>query len=173
MISQDVPMMIFKISTVYEEYLDDISVISPLDYLGVNEIERSKHFADKFVPLNSVIQVIIVPENPAKVNAVNTGIITKLDSVEDLGEEGWFFTSTSYDAIDVRFLFGTSDVVTADDLVMEIGTWDIQAGEDSFSTENIIVRAENTEGEQYIILTAIIIAAVGAAVFYLKGYKRR
>ena len=117
--------------------------------------------------------MIIVPENPAKVNAVNTGIITKLDSVEDLGEEGWFFTSTSYDAIDVRFLFGTSDVVTADDLVMEIGTWDIQAGEDSFSTENIIVRAENTEGEQYIILTAIIIAAVGAAVFYLKGYKRR
>ena len=172
-ISQDVPMMIFKISTVYEEYLDDISVISPLDYLGVNEIERSKHFADKFVPLNSVIQVIIVPENPAKVNAVNTGIITKLDSVEDLGEEGWFFTSTSYDVIDTRFLFGTSDVVTADDLVMEIGTWDIQAGEDSFSTENIIVRAENTEGEQYIILTAIIIAAVGAAVFYLKGYKRR
>ena len=172
-ISQDVPMMIFKISTVYEEYLDDISVISPLDYLGVNEIERSKHFADKFVPLNSVIQVVIVPENPVKVNAVNTGIITKLDSVEDLGEEGWFFTSTSYDVIDTRFLFGTSDVVTADDLVMEIGTWDIQAGEDSFSTENIIVRAENTEGEQYIILTAIIIAAVGAAVFYLKGYKRR
>ena len=172
-ISQDVPMMIFKISTVYEEYLDDISVISPLDYLGVNEIERSKHFADKFVPLNSVIQVIIVPENQAKVNAVNTGIITKLDSVEDLNEEGWFFTSTSYDAIDVRFLFGTSDVVTADDLVMEIGTWDIQAGEDSFSTENIIVRAENTEGEQYIILTAIIIAAIGAAIFYLKGYKRR
>ena len=172
-ISQDVPMMIFKISTVYEEYLDDISVISPLDYLGVNEIERSKHFADKFVPLNSVIQVIIVPENPAKVNAVNTGIITKLDSVEDLGEEGWFFTSTSYDVIDARFLFGTSDVVTADDLVMEIGTWDIQAGEDSFSTENIIVRAENTEGEQYIILTAIIIAAIGAAIFYLKGYKRR
>ena len=167
-ISQDVPMMTFKISTVYEEYLDDISVISPLDYLGVNEIERSKHFADKFVPLNSVIQVIIVPENPAKVNAVNTGIITKLDSVEDLNEEGWFFTSTSYDAIDVRFLFGTSDVVTADDLVMEIGTWDIQAGEDSFSTENIIVRAENTEGEQYIILTAIIIAAIGAAIYYLK-----
>ena len=150
-ISQDVPMMIFKISTVYEEYLDDISVISPLDYLGVNEIERSKHFADKFVPLNSVIQVIIVPENPAKVNAVNTGIITKLDSLEDLDEKGWFFTSTFYDVIDARFLFGTSDVVTADDLVMEIGTWDIQAGEDSFSTENIIVRAENTEGEQYII----------------------
>ena len=58
-------------------------------------------------------------------------------------------------------------------LSWEIGTWDIQAGEDSFSTENIIVRAENTEGEQYIILTAIIIAAIGAAIFYLKGYKRR
>ena len=43
---------------------------------------------------------------------------------------------------------------------------------DSFLIDNINVRVQNTEGEQYIILAAIIIAAIGAAIFYLKGYKR-
>jgi len=172
-ISQDViPMMLFKVSTVYEEYLDDISMIQPLDYLGVNKLERSKYFADHFVPLNSVIQVIVIPDSPSKINAVNTNIITKLDSVEDLVEKGWFFTSTSYDAIDARFLFGTSNTVNADELVMELSAWDMQGENDSFSTENINIRIQNTEGEQYAILAVIIIVAIGAAIFYLKGYKR-
>ena len=56
---------------------------------------------------------------------------------------------------------------------MEIDAWDIQSGNDSFLIDNINVRVQNTEGEQYIILAAIIIAAIGAAVFYLKGYRRR
>ena len=172
-ISQDVtPMMLFKISTVYEEYLDDISIIKPLDYLGVNELERSKYFADHFVPLNSVVQVIIMPDNPSKIDTVNTNIITKLDSVEDLIDKGWFFTSTSYDTIDARFLFGASNSVNADELVMELSAWNMQDGNDSFSTENINIRIPNTEGEQYAILAVIIIAAIGAAIFYLKGYKR-
>jgi hypothetical protein len=173
MISQDVtPMMLFKVSTVYEEYLDDVSIIKPLDYLGVNELERSKYFADHFVPLNSVVQVIIMPDNPSKIDTVNTNIITKLDSVEDLIDKGWFFTSTSYDTIDARFLFGASNSVNADELVMELSAWNMQDGNDSFSTENINIRIPNTEGEQYAILAVIIIAAIGAAIFYLKGYKR-
>ena len=151
----------------------DISTINPLASLGIDKLERSKHFADHFVPLNSVVQVIVLPENPSKVDTINTNIIPKLDSVEDLVEKGWFFTSTSYNTIDARFLFGTADAVTADELVMEIGASNIQSGNDSFSTETINIKTQNTEGEQYIILAVIVIAAIGAAVFYLKGYKRR
>ena len=150
----------------------DISTISPFTHFGIDNLERSKYFADRFVPLNSVVQVLILPEQPSKVSTVNTNIIAKLDSAEDLVEKGWFFTSTSNDAIDARFLFGQSDAVTADELVMEIDTWDIQSGDDSFLIDNINVRIQNTEGEQYIILAVIIIAAIGAALFYLKGYKR-
>ena len=151
----------------------DISTISPLANFGINNLERSKYFEGHFVPLNSVVQVVVIPEHPSKVNTVNTNIIPKLDSAEDLVEKGWFFTSTSNNAIDARFLFGQSDTVTADELVMEIGTWDIQSEGDSFLIDNINVRNQNTEGEQYIILAVIIIAAIGAALFYLKGYKRR
>jgi len=151
----------------------DISTINPLANFGINEVERSKYFEGHFVPLNSVVQVFVIPEQPSKVNTVNTNIIAKLDSAEDLVDKGWFFTSTSNNAIDARFLFGQSDTVTADELVMEIGTWDIQSEGDSFLIDNINVRNQNTEGEQYIILAVIIIAAIGAALFYLKGYKRR
>ena len=151
----------------------DISTINPLANFGIDKLERSKYFEGHFVPLNSVVQVLVIPEQPSKVSTVNTNIIAKLDSAEDLVEKGWFFTSTSNNAIDTRFLFGQSDTVTADELVIEIDTWDIQSGDDSFLIDNINVRAQSTEGEQYIILAAIIIAAIGAAIFYLKGYKRR
>ena len=156
----------------YSMFGFDISTINPLLHFGIDNLERSKYFADHFVPLNSVVQVVVIPEQPSKVSTVNTNIITKLDSAEDLLEKGWFFASTSNDAIDARFLFGQSDSVTADELVMEIDTWDIQSGDDSFLIDNINVRIQNTEGEQYIILAVIIIAAIGAAIFYLKGYKR-
>jgi hypothetical protein len=55
---------------------------------------------------------------------------------------------------------------------MELSAWDMQGENDSFSTENINIRIQNTEGEQYAILAVIIIVAIGAAIFYLKGYKR-
>ena len=133
-----------------------------------------KHFDDNFVPLNSVVQVIILPEYPSKVNLVNTNIIEKLDTVEDISENGWFFTSTSHDHIDARYLFGTLNSVTANELVMEIDSSDmlIQTENDSISTDDIKVGMEDSGVEQYAILIAIAIAAVGAAVFYLKGYKR-
>ena len=188
----DIPMLLFKVmqmergelglveiedgvtSLEYEYSMlgFDISTINPLLHFGIDNLERSKYFADHFVPLNSVVQVVVIPEQPSKVSTVNTNIITKLDSAEDLLEKGWFFASTSNDAIDARFLFGQSDSVTADELVMEIDAWDIQSGDDSFLIDNINVRIQNTEGEQYIILAVIIIAAIGAAIFYLKGYKR-
>ena len=191
--SDDIPMLLFKVmqmergelglveiedgvtSLEYEYSMlgFDISTINPLLHFGIDNLERSKYFADHFVPLNSVVQVVVIPEQPSKVSTVNTNIITKLDSAEDLVEKGWFFTSTSNNAIDARFLFGQSDTVTADELVMEIDAWDIQSGDDSFLIDNINVRVQNTEGEQYIILAAIIIAAIGAAIFYLKGYRRR
>jgi len=150
----------------------DISTINPLTSLGVNTIERSKHFEGHFVPLNSVIQVIIFPESPSQINAMNTNIIKKLDSVEDVSENGWFFTSVSHNSIDARYLFGQTNSVSANELIMEIGPADMQNGNDSFSIENINTEIQTVTVEQYAILAAIVIAAIGAAVFYLKGYKR-
>ena len=54
---------------------------------------------------------------------------------------------------------------------MELGPLDIQNTSDSFAVEKINVNTEDAEG-QYAVLVAIIVAAIGAAVFYLKGYKK-
>jgi hypothetical protein len=147
-------------------------VINPLDFLGVNTLERSKHFENIFVPLNSVVQVVVFPESPSQINSVRTNVLTELASVEDVSKAGWFFTSTSPDSIDARFLFGTTNTISADELVMELGSWDIQNTSDSFAVEKINVDTVDAEG-QYAVLVAIIVAAIAAAIFYLKGYKKK
>ena len=166
------PLLLLKVSHEYGGQTDDISLIKPLDFLGVNELERSKHFESIFVPLNSVVQVVIFPENPSQINSVKTNVLTELASVEDVSNAGWFFTSTSPDAIDARFLFGTTNTISADELTMKLGPLDMQNTSDSFSVGNINVETGDSEG-QYAVLVGIIVAAIAAAVFYMKGYKKK
>ena len=91
------------------------------------------------------------------------------DTITDLREKGWFFVSTSYDKIDARFLFGGEKNVSADELIMKVKPE--TSSNEQFSVEDIRVGDQNDEG-QYAILAIIIVAAIGAALFYLKGYKR-
>ena len=165
------PLFLFKVSNEYKDRADNISVINPLGFFDISELERSELFEDYFVPLNSVVRVIISPENPTQVDTIKSNVITKLTNVEDLSQTGWFFSSTSYDMIDARFLFGEATFVSADKLVMELGPRDAQNENDFFSVQDIRVGAQNPN-EQYIILAVIIVVAIGAALFYLKGYKR-
>ena len=166
------PLLLLKVSHEYSGQSDDISMINPLDFLGVNELERSKHFENIFVPLNSVVQVVIFPESPSQINSVKTNVLTELASVEDVSNAGWFFTSTSPNAIDARFLFGTTNTISADELTMKLGPWDMQNTSDSFSAGDINVETGDSEG-QYAILVGIIVAAIAAAAFYMKGYKKK
>ena len=78
------PFLLLKVSHEHSDQTDDISVINPLDFLGVNTLERSKHFENIFVPLNSVVQVVIFPESPSQINSVRTNVLTELASVEDV-----------------------------------------------------------------------------------------
>ena len=65
--------------------------------------------------------------------------------------------------------------VSADELVMTVKP-EISMN-DNFSVENIQVNQQNdgeqNGGEQYAVLIVIIVAAIGAVLFYLKGYKRK
>jgi hypothetical protein len=88
--------------------------------------------------------------------------------VRDVSQNGWFFVSDSHDKIDARYIFGTTTTVTGDELVMELGSRDM---DDENITENNMP-LDNENDSQYVILAVIVIAAIGAALFYLKGYKR-
>ena len=97
--------------------------INPLDFIQVENINRSKIFADEFLPLNSVIQVLIFSEQDLQVKSVNSNVIETLQDLSDIQESGWFFASKSGKTIDARYLFGSESSVSKNDLAFSIGSY--------------------------------------------------
>jgi len=98
-------------------------VISPLDIMQVENISRSKIFLDEFLPLNSVIQVLILSEEDLQVKSVNSNVIENLRTLGDIQENGWFFISESGKKIDGRYIFGQESSVSKNDLAFSIGSY--------------------------------------------------
>ena len=95
--------------------------INPLDFIEVENLSRSKMFEDRFLPLNSIVQVMIFSEQDLQVKSVNANIIEKLRQLADIQESGWFFVSKSGQQIDARYLFGAESSVNKNNLVLTIG----------------------------------------------------
>ena len=176
-------LFMFKVADETKNTSEDISKINVLENLGVESISRSDIFDGRNVPLNSVIQLLIIPKEQSKIDAIATHAITDLTKLENISNKGWFFESPAGYKIDARFLFGQDKVIPHNELRMEIGPWNGESEVSFYSVENIEneghgsmsdVMKENSEVEeqsQYIILGIIIAAGIGAAIFYLKGYK--
>lgn len=176
-------LFMFKVADETKNTSEDISKINVLENLGVKNISRSDIFDGRNVPLNSVIQLLIIPKEQSKIDAIATHAITDLTKLENISNKGWFFESPAGYKIDARFLFGQDKVIQHNELRMEIGPWNGESEVSFYSVENIEneghgsmsdVMKENSEVEeqsQYIILGIIIAAGIGAAIFYLKGYK--
>ena len=94
--------------------------ISPLDFIGVENVNRTEMFADEFLPLNSVIQVGIFSEKDLEVKSVNTNLIEKLQNIGDIQESGWVI-SESGGKIDARYVFGKDSTVNKNALIFSIG----------------------------------------------------
>ena len=98
--------------------------ISPLDFIDVEKIHRSKIFADQFLPLNSVIQVLIYSNENLQVKSVNSNLIETLSGLGDIQESGWFFVSAGGKEIDARYIFGKEFSVSKNSLAFSIGAAD-------------------------------------------------
>ena len=98
------PLFLFKVSKEYKDEAADISVINPLGIFDISELERTELFNDYFVPLNSIVRVMIIPENPMQINKIKSDVIDDLSNADRLSNPGWFFTYASHDKIDARFL---------------------------------------------------------------------
>ncbi len=171
---------LLNVSVVYRNVASSIAEIYPLEYLNITELQRSTYFDDKFVPLDSLLDLIIItPENqPIMIGSANANIIEKISTVSDIRNKGWFFDSPYGSFIAGKFLFGETSLVTNDELKLEIIPWDGNAQVEIQSSvlEDIIeseVKEEIEESQsQYVILAVIIVVAVAAAIYYMKGYKR-
>ena len=126
----DENLFMFKVAKENKDVIQDISKIDPLTALGIKEISRSDIFDERNVPLNSVIQLIVLTEKQSKIDAITTHAITDVTTLEGISKKGWFFSNPAGDVIDAKFLFGQDKIATHGELVMEIGPWD---GEDEMS----------------------------------------
>ena len=181
----DSNLFIFKVTKEIKDIAADISRINILENFGVDEISRSNVFDEKNAPLNSVIHLVVIPNESSKIDTISTHAITDLTTLENISKKGWFFSAPAGKAIDAKFLFGQDKVIQKDELRVEIGPWDGESELSFYSVEDIpreetkeyesiedFGKKDSTEDEsQYVVLVIIIAIGIGAAIFYLKGYK--
>jgi len=134
--------------------------VSPLDFIQVENINRSKIFSDEFLPLNSVIQVLIYSEEDLQVKSINSNVIENLQHLGDVQENGWFFISESGQNIDARYIFGQESSVSKNDLAFSIG---------SYSENDIgIKEVEGGNGGGCLIATAAFGSELSPQVQFLR-----
>jgi len=131
--------------------------ISPLELLQAENINRSDIFMDKFLPLNSIIHVLVYTDKDLQVKSVNSGMIEKLEHLGDLQDNGWFFTSKSGNKIDGRYIFAAEPSASKNDLIFSIGD----------NTADV-VEIKNTEGGGCLIATATFGSELSSQVQFLR-----
>jgi len=138
--------------------------INPLEFFKINELTRSNYFSGGNYPLNSLFQIIILSNEETNISDVKGNIIPtqNIDGIEmptDLTNEGWVFDPQKGEQIQGKFIFGERDSINEDELKFSLGG-------DS-------IKYEETQSDESIIVVAIIaVVSIGAAIFYLKGYKK-
>ena len=156
-----------KLSVDYPNKASEISEISPLEFLKVENIKRSDYFSNGFYPLNSIIQVAILSPENTKVsgirgNVVPTQIVGDEKIPTDISKNGWVFDPQEGQRIQGKYIFGEETTINKEELKFSLGEGPVQS-----------IQQEKIEYDESIVVVIIItIVAIGAAVFYLKGYKK-
>lgn len=153
-----------KLSVDYPNKASNISKVSLLEFLQVENLKRSKYFNSGFYPLNSIIHVVVLSTENTNFSNVNGNILPTqtIDDEEiplDITKEGWIFDPKEGQRIQGKYIFGEKTIVSNQELEFSLGGEKLQA--------------EKLEVDESIIVVIIItIVAIAAALFYLKGYKK-
>ena len=147
-----------------ENQLEPGIEINPLEFFNINKITRSNYFSDGNYPLNSLFQIIILSDEENNVSDVKGNIIPtqKIDGIEmptEFTTEGWVFDPQKGEQIQGKFIFGERNSINEEELQFSIGG-------------NNIKYEEPETDESIIVVGIIAIVSIGAAIFYLKGYKK-
>jgi len=152
-----------KVSKMYSNYTPDFQrfeTIDPMQYLNVNEITRSSYFSGGFYPLNSLVQVVVITNVPIMIESISTNEIKKITTVEDISINGFFIESNTSNHIDARYLFGLTESVTQNELMMKLVTFD-----ESGSTE---IKSNEELGGGCLIATAAFGSEMAPQVQFLR-----
>ena len=134
--------------------------ISPLDFIGVESINRNEMFGDEFLPLNSIIHVTIFSEQDLEIKTIHTNLIEKLDHIGDIQNSGWIFTESS-NKIEGRYIFGSNTSVSKNDLVFSFGP----------NTNDAIDIRMGNNGGGCLIATAAFGSEIAPQVQFLREFR--
>jgi hypothetical protein len=162
--SESKSLLQLRLSTDYSEATSNIDKVSPLEFLKTDELKRSDYFSAGFYPLNSIIQVAILSSENTNIsdvrgNIVPTQIIDNEKIPTDITKHGWVFDPEEGQVIQGKYLFGEETSVSSKEL--------------EFTLKPETPQVEKQEFDESIgVVIIITVVAIGAAMFYLKGYKR-
>lgn len=160
-----------KLSVDYPNTARGIKNISPLEFFKINELKRSDYFSKDFYPLNSLLKVVLLSAEPLKVSDVNTKIVPDVirdgQRLPEFTTDGWFFDQESGKKIEATYLFGKKFSVGKDELVFTVSSLDGTNGNEINTPSN----TAKIDSFQIVILVGIVIAAVGASIYYMKGFR--
>jgi len=154
-----------KLSVDYPDTATSVNEISPLEFLKADELKRSKYFSNGFYPLNSILQVAVLSPEPTKIsdikgNIVDTQVVDGEKVPKELTKNGWVFDPEEGKIIQGKYIFGEKTSISKNELMFSIGNGTNPIEKPLQFDDSIIIA---------IIITAI---AIGAAIFYLKGYRK-
>ena len=161
----------FKLSVDYPNSADEIQSINPLEFLKTDKLVRSDYFSKDFYPLNSILKVVLLSPEPLKVNDVNTKIVPDIirdgERFPEFTTDGWFFEQSSGEKIEATYLFGKKLSIGKNELVFTVGS----INGTSSNGINVPSNLEGIDSFQIVLLVGIIMAATGATIYYLKGFR--
>jgi hypothetical protein len=162
-----------KLSVDYPNTATGIKNISPLEFFKTNELKRSDYFSKDFYPLNSLLKVILLSPEPLRVSDVNTKIVPDVikdgERLPEFTTDGWFFDQESGEKIEATYLFGKKFSVDKDDLVFTVSPLDGTNGNEINTPSNTV----KMDSFQIVILVGIVMAAIGASIYYMKGFRAK
>jgi hypothetical protein len=153
-----------KLSANYPKAASNLTELSPLEFLAIDELKRSEYFSSGFYPLNSIFQIIILSDEPTSIsnirgNIVPTQIIDGEKIPTEITKKGWIFDPEEGERIQGKYIFGQETSIFENDLVFSL------EGDEPMPSET-------TLDESMVILVVIIIGGIAASLFFLKGYKK-
>ena len=162
-----------KLSVDYPNTATGIKNIRPLEFFKTNELKRSDYFSKDFYPLNSLLKVILLSPEPLRVSDVNTKIVPDVikdgERLPEFTTDGWFFDQESGKKIEATYLFGKKFSVSKDELVFTVSPLDGTNGNEINTPSN----TAKMDSFQIVILVGIVMAAVGASIYYMKGFRAK
>ena len=138
--------------------------INPLEFFKIENINRSEYFSTGNYPLNSIFQIIILSNEDKTISNVKGNIIPTItiDEIEiptEVTKNGWIFDPKNGTQIQGKYIFGEKVSINENELTFSLNEKNMQTNEAELD-------------ESITILGIIVIISIGAAVFYLKGYKK-